>query len=100
MKKQAARLALLLSLLAPFCGCSEEKPLEHGMDAGLDASASCLGQSAPITLDTGSGLLHGTLQVPSLCPPFPVALIHAGSGPTDRNGNSLALPGRNDSLGM
>jgi alpha-beta hydrolase superfamily lysophospholipase len=29
-----------------------------------------------------------------------VVLIHAGSGPTDRDGNSPALPGKNDSLKM
>jgi pimeloyl-ACP methyl ester carboxylesterase len=49
-------------------------------------------------LDTGSGVLAATLELPAGCGPFPVALIHAGSGPTDRNGNSAALPGPNDSL--
>ncbi|WP_044870189.1 alpha/beta fold hydrolase [Pseudomonas sp. LFM046] len=51
----------------------------------------------PIELDTGSGVLRGTLLRPKTDQPVPVALIIAGSGPTDRDGNN-ALGGRNDSL--
>ncbi|MEJ2356676.1 MAG: alpha/beta fold hydrolase [Deinococcales bacterium] len=51
-------------------------------------------------LGTPSGALHGTLELPEGDPPFPAALIVAGSGPTDRDGNSTLLPGRNDSLKM
>lgn len=42
---------------------------------------------AAVALKTGTGVLHGTLEVPAGSPPYPVALIIAGSGPTDRNGN-------------
>ncbi len=41
--------------------------------------------------------LHGTLLVPAASRP-PVVLIIAGSGPTDRDGNSPILPGKNNSL--
>ena len=34
------------------------------------------------------GTLYGTLTIPAGSGPFPIALIIAGSGPTDRNGNS------------
>lgn len=51
----------------------------------------------PIELDTGSGVLRGTLLRPKTDLPVPVALIIAGSGPTDRDGNN-PLGGRNDSL--
>lgn len=57
--------------------------------------------SAPeseVTLDTGSGTLAGTLRLPATPGPWPVALIIAGSGPTDRNGNSTLLRGPNNSL--
>ena len=54
----------------------------------------------PVTLETSTGTLYGTLEVPSGSGPFPVVLIHAGSGPTDRDGNSAGLPGKNDSLKM
>lgn len=49
-------------------------------------------------LETPTGRLHGTLELPAAPGPYPVALIIAGSGPTDRDGNSTLLPGRNDSL--
>ena len=51
----------------------------------------------PISLDTGSGELFGSLLLPQSAKPVPVVLIIAGSGPTDRNGNS-AEGSRNDSL--
>lgn len=51
----------------------------------------------PITLQTGSGELFGTLLLPQADTPVPVVLIIAGSGPTDRNGNNPD-GGNNDSL--
>jgi pimeloyl-ACP methyl ester carboxylesterase len=42
-------------------------------------------------LVTPTGTLHGTLELPGGGGPFPVALIIAGSGPTDRDGNDNAL---------
>ncbi|MDN5485149.1 MAG: lysophospholipase [Pseudomonas sp.] len=51
----------------------------------------------PISLDTGSGQLFGSLLLPQSDKPVPVVLIIAGSGPTDRNGNSSDVA-RNDSL--
>lgn len=41
-----------------------------------------------ITLQTRTGSIFGTLTLPPTAPPFPVVLIIAGSGPTDRNGNA------------
>ncbi|MDF0732644.1 alpha/beta fold hydrolase [Pseudomonas entomophila] len=51
----------------------------------------------PIDLDTGHGVLHGSLLLPQQATPPPVALIIAGSGPTDRDGNNPAS-GRIDNL--
>ena len=51
----------------------------------------------PISLDTGSGELFGTLLLPKSPNPVPVVLIIAGSGPTDRDGNN-SDGGRNDSM--
>lgn len=48
------------------------------------------------TLQTSTGELSGTLTVPILKGTFPVALIIAGSGPTDRNGNNPQM--KNNSL--
>ena len=50
-----------------------------------------------VQLQTASGILYGTLLLPEKTP-APVALIIAGSGPTDRNGNSTLIPGQNNSL--
>ncbi|MEN4749687.1 alpha/beta fold hydrolase [Pseudomonas sp. Ps21-P2] len=51
----------------------------------------------PISLDTGTGELFGTLLLPKSAKPVPVVLIIAGSGPTDRDGNN-SDGGRNDSM--
>ncbi|MDO7901297.1 alpha/beta hydrolase [Pseudomonas sp. K1(2024)] len=51
----------------------------------------------PIDLDTGTGVLHGSLLLPQQDTPVPVALIISGSGPTDRDGNNPAS-GRIDNL--
>ena len=71
---------LLLSLLA--------------MLAPLAPAQTLLNQT--LSLDTGNGVLQGSLLLPKSGQPLPVALLIAGSGPTDRNGNNPA--GRNDSL--
>ncbi|MCW3148258.1 alpha/beta hydrolase [Stutzerimonas stutzeri] len=49
-----------------------------------------------LNLDTGNGVLQGSLLLPKSNQPVPVALLIAGSGPTDRDGNNPAGP--NDSL--
>ena len=54
----------------------------------------------PTTLTTTTGVIHGTIDLPSGAGPFPIALIIAGSGPTDRDGNSAMLAGKNNSLKM
>ncbi len=51
----------------------------------------------PVTLDTGTGELFGSLLLPKSDSPVPVVLIISGSGPTDRDGNNPD-GGRNDSL--
>jgi len=53
-----------------------------------------------VTLQTPTGALYGTLLMPSPTTPVPVVLIIAGSGPTDRDGNSILLSGPNNSLLM
>ncbi|WLG99697.1 alpha/beta fold hydrolase [Pseudomonas beijingensis] len=62
---------------------------------------SCLAQATvlqrPISLDTGSGELFGSLLLPKSDTPVPVVLIISGSGPTNRDGNNPE-GGRNDSL--
>jgi pimeloyl-ACP methyl ester carboxylesterase len=55
--------------------------------------------SEDVVLETPTGKLYGTLELPVKTPaPYPVVLIIAGSGPTDRDGNSPVIPGSNNSL--
>jgi alpha/beta superfamily hydrolase len=50
-----------------------------------------LAQESPITLTTPTGNIYGTLMLPSGDKKAPVALIIAGSGPTDRNCNQPTM---------
>lgn len=52
----------------------------------------------PISIETPTGTLYGTLTLPQSRNPIPVVLIIAGSGPTDRDGNSPVFKGPNNSL--
>jgi pimeloyl-ACP methyl ester carboxylesterase len=61
-------------------------------------AAQAYAAETPITLDTPTGQLAGTLELPAGADKPRVALLIAGSGPTDRDGNSSMIPGRNDSL--
>ncbi len=64
---------------------------------GLAQAAAPTVLQRPIDLDTGQGVLHGSLLLPQQATPPPVVLIIAGSGPTDRDGNNPAS-GRLDNL--
>ena len=65
------------------------------MMAPLVAAAAT---EAPIELITPTGTLYGTALSPAETGRTLVALIVAGSGPTDRDGNSPMAAGRNNSL--
>jgi pimeloyl-ACP methyl ester carboxylesterase len=69
------------------------------------AASSLGGQSPPgegrsenVSLERPGVTLRGTLLAPPGPGPFPVVLIIAGSGPTDRDGNSALASGPNNSL--
>lgn len=70
-----------------------------GAAAALAALPSIAHAAEDVTLTTPTGKLFGMLEVPASAKAgMPVVLIIAGSGPTDRDGNSPLLPGKNDSL--
>jgi pimeloyl-ACP methyl ester carboxylesterase len=56
--------------------------------------------SQQVELVTGADTLRGTLLVPTSDKPVPLVIFLSGSGPTDRNGNSAVIRGRNDCLLM
>ncbi|QDU22236.1 alpha/beta hydrolase family protein [Urbifossiella limnaea] len=41
----------------------------------------------PVELATPTGILYGAIDLPPGAGPWPVVILHAGSGPTDRDGN-------------
>jgi uncharacterized protein len=83
-----AAVAVCLTASVLFGG---DKPAE----ATVPASAF-----EPAELSVPGGTLYGTLLLPGTAGRVPVVLLIAGSGPTDRNGNSSSFPGANDSLRM
>ena len=54
----------------------------------------------PVVLNTSTGVLKGKMVTPNQESGYPVVLIIPGSGPTDMDGNSAALPGKNNSLSI
>ena len=44
-----------------------------------------------VSLETGSSTLRGIIDLPSRPGPWPVVLLHAGSGPTNKDGNSRGI---------
>jgi pimeloyl-ACP methyl ester carboxylesterase len=93
-----SRLRLVNVALGALCVLSGETRRAGAQQA---PDAACGSDSLRLTTPTGT--LVGSLA----CPPgglgrarVPLVLVLAGSGPTDRNGNSALLPGRNDGLRM
>jgi pimeloyl-ACP methyl ester carboxylesterase len=67
----------------------------------LMVSLSAAAAQRPVSLDVGGGTVYGTELTPDgVRGKVPVVLLHSGSGPTDRDGNSKMLPGPNDALKM
>lgn len=70
--------------------------LVAAMDTHAQGGPRPVEESVTVTADGSPVPVAGTLLVPGGDGPFPVVLVIAGSGPTDRNGNSPALPGANN----
>lgn len=54
----------------------------------------------PVQMEVEGGTMKGLLTTPQGEGPFPIMIIIAGSGPTDRDGNTTILPGKNNGLKM
>lgn len=59
-----------------------------------------VGKDLLVEVKVEGGTMSGQLEIPQGEGPFPLLVIIAGSGPTDRNGNSIAFLGKNNSLKM
>lgn len=84
---------LLLPSIVLIAACAQSSTIGN-----LPAPKAIVEDSAALV--TLTGRVEGTLELPAHSLPVPVVLIIAGSGPTDRDGNSRVLPGRNNSLKM
>lgn len=95
LSKALARAAAVLSVLT-LGAAHAAGPAANG-DANDNAAGVAWIEQA-VTLSTSDGTLYGTELLPQSEAPPPMVLLHAGSGPTNRDGNSAGLPGPNDSL--
>lgn len=92
-----------------------QKMIFHGVqdEAGLSGTFTQAGQEFPFQLklrgpefgqrvkvDVTGGTMSALLVEPKGEGPFPIMVIIAGSGPTDKDGNSDVMAGHNDSLKM
>lgn len=92
--RQSAPVVACLTFLLAACATRGGAP---DMTASRTASPmTCNSDSLHVA--TLAGDLEGSLLCPTTPAPWPAVLLIAGSGPTDRNGNSLGLPGPNNSL--
>jgi pimeloyl-ACP methyl ester carboxylesterase len=91
---------LLAALLTPGLLHAQSQSGSQSPSSAPVSSATrqAVVMTEPIILETPTGKLFGSLELPKSSAPFPIALIIAGSGPTDRNGNSPAISGANNSL--
>lgn len=63
----------------------------------LFANGKSLNDSSSVELNTKTGIIYGTLLLPNnISGKIPVAILIAGSGPTDRDGNNQVM--KNNSL--
>ena len=76
------------------------------MSVGAPAAAHAQGAALGLfiadstMLETPTGFIRGSIMIPFAVGKFPLVVLISGSGPTDRDGNSLGLPGKNNALAM
>lgn len=88
-------LSVLILLYAAGCAAQGGGNADTSLPP---APTSIVAQDANLATPTGS--IAGTIELPAARFPVPVVLIIAGSGPTDRDGNSAVFPRPNNSLKM
>ena len=93
-RARAARDAQRVAAVLVFAACSTNSRTS----TPLSVRPAIVEDST--VLETPTAKIYGTLELPAGKDPSPVVVIVAGSGPTDRNGNSRILPGSNNSLKM
>jgi len=87
-------LTLIIISIINITGCKKKDGTNDGISHGKNYSEE------EYNLETEDGTIYGTLMTPEKMEKGTVALIIAGSGPTDRNGNNPSISGENNSLKM
>jgi len=90
-------LSIIFCILALRVGAGAQTTTKNG---GAKSSGKQAVVEEAVKLETPEGNLYGTLLLPKSKNKLPMVLIIAGSGPTDRDGNSPLLTGPNNSLKM
>jgi pimeloyl-ACP methyl ester carboxylesterase len=89
--------ALMVAGIA-VAGCASHAPTATSSSATASSAPASWVEDA-ITLSVGEMTVYGTFRHPAgQARPVPAALLIAGSGPTDRNGNSAIMSGPIDTL--
>ncbi|MGG4264754.1 alpha/beta hydrolase family protein [Peribacillus simplex] len=81
-----------------FAQNGQEYPFELLKKSNQEVAEKESGEVVQANLKKGT--INGLLEIPKNKGPFPVMIIIAGSGPTDKDGNTIASPGKNNSLKM
>lgn len=95
---------LVAGAVVALAGCSSQAPSVQpdgtgsggtgGTSTATSGGASPVGTDQEITFAAGQVTVHGSLRMPpNATGPVPAAVLLAGSGPTDRNGNTPSVPG-------
>lgn len=87
------RFPLLVALAVAGTACGRPAPAPAPAPVAPTAASA-----DTVRVTVAAGTLVGTLQLPAGRAPFPAVLLISGSGPTDRDGNSAGLGGKNDGL--
>jgi pimeloyl-ACP methyl ester carboxylesterase len=95
---QIAPVPIAVGQTASLPHPAEKTPLLQRATTKTDSLQPSLYLQQEAELPIPGGKLRGTLFTPISVKKPPVVLIIAGSGPTDRDGNSPLLPGKNNSL--
>jgi len=96
MKRSAFLIAIVMLIAVTDMNISTAQSPVEKVVPGIRQETTFIAE--PVTLETLNGTLYGTLERPQSRSAVPVVLIIAGSGPTDRDGNSPLLKGPNNSL--
>jgi pimeloyl-ACP methyl ester carboxylesterase len=88
------------SVLQPYSAFGQQPASAKPATAQPSISTAIAATTQNLTLNTSTGTLYGTLEVPAAAAPVPVLLFMGGGIPIDRNGNSHLYADSNNTMKM